>query len=75
MALFFWIFPVVLWGGFALAPLLGLMEGEKAVNTEALKGMVVWIVLAPLLTAWLRHRTCKALEVLLESALVKGEGA
>ena len=73
ISLFFWIFPVVLWGGFAVAPLLGLMGEARVLNTEALKGMVVWLVLAPALTAWLRHRTVRALETLLGSAVVSGE--
>lgn len=68
MVLFVCLFPVLMCGGFALAPVFTSNEGLSAFNREALQFLLVWLVVSPILSLWIRKCTVRALDNLLENA-------
>lgn len=70
MVIFVCLFPVLLTGSFAVAPMIKSGGGIASLSTEALYGMAVWSVLGPLMGLWIRHRTIESLRAMLENAIV-----
>ena len=70
MAMFVCIFPVLLWAGFAVAGLLSSAESTAALSGKALVGAAVWFVVGPALALWIRRRTTRALDDMMDNAVV-----
>ncbi len=70
MALFVCIFPLSLWAGFAVAGLLSSAESASPLSGKALVGAAVWVVVGPALALWIRRRTIRALDDMLNNAVV-----
>lgn len=68
MSLFVCLFPLVLWGGFAVAGLMKPRDDGGAFMTSALWGVGIWLILGPALSLWFRRRTTRALEDMLANA-------
>jgi len=69
MVLFVCLFPVLLLGSFAVAPMFESGGGVASLNTEVYRGMAVWAVLGPLAGVWIRHRTIVALKDMMDNAV------
>ena len=70
MAFFVCLFPLLLWGSFAVTGLLKSGDGGSVFEAKALYGAAVWLVIGPLMTVWIRKRTISALDDMMDNAVV-----
>lgn len=68
LALFVCIFPIVLWAGLTLAPMIAHGGDRMQIGAAGMVGTAVWLVVGPLLAWVIRRRTVKALDDLLAGA-------
>ena len=71
MVFFVMLFPLAMFGFFALAPYIAGGWEADIQQGEPWYGLVAWLVLSPLLSLWIRKRTVTALDDLLENAVVR----
>lgn len=67
MQWFIWIFPFALCGILFLV-LNGSRPSGSPINWASLLAVLPWIVLSPWMSRWMKRRTIRALDVLIENA-------
>ena len=68
MALFVCVFPLVLWAGLTLAPMIAHGGDRMEIGTAGMLGTAVWMVVGPVIAWVIRRRTLQALDDLLAGA-------
>jgi hypothetical protein len=68
MAIFVIIFPIVLWSGLTLAPMIASGGDRMSIGWTGMIGVGLWLIVGPLLAWSFRRRTVQALDDLLENA-------
>lgn len=68
LALFVCIFPLVLWAGLTLAPMVARGGDRMEIGMAGMIGTAVWLIVGPLLAWTIRRRTVRALDDLLGGA-------
>lgn len=67
MQWFIWIFPFAL-GGILFLLFNVARRGESPINWASLWAVSPWAILSPLMSRWMKRRTVRALDVLIENA-------
>lgn len=68
MALFVCVFPLVLWAGLTLAPMIATGGDRMDISMTGILGTALWLVLGPVIAWVIRRRTVRALDDLLAGA-------
>ncbi len=68
MALFVILFPIILWAGLSLAPMIANGDDRMSIGWAGMIGVGLWLIIGPLLAWSFRRRTVQALDDLLANA-------
>ena len=73
LAIFVIVFPFLLMATLALLPVILAGGDFEQFNPSILLIMAPWVLISPMAVVWMRKRTMRALDDMLENAVVLGE--
>lgn len=71
LTLFAILFPLFMFGFFAIAPYFSSSWSAEMQGTQTWYGLVFWVIFSPLISVWIRRRTVNALDDLISNAIVR----